>query len=115
MNLFKQHRISITVAKSHWKYTYWTLLVLILMLNGCGNTSRLNDSQFRSSIIAIATESIKQSHPDWLEETNVEAKIIETREYWIVSYKLDENTIGGTPIVEIRKSTNQVERIYHMQ
>ena len=67
-------------------------------------------------LLSVARVYLEVHHPDWVEETyRLPFMILDEGDYWEVRFQLPENMVGGTPVVQIDKTTMKVIEAFHEQ
>lgn len=67
-----------------------------------------------SELVAIAGEYVATHYPDF-DSSRTKPVVKDLGSKWEVSYVLPQDTLGGTPVVEIDKGSSKVLRAYHTQ
>ena len=66
-------------------------------------------------LIALAKSFILENRSEWKSELSLPAKVEDKGAHWEVSFELPDFTLGGTPVIEIDKTSNTVTKAYHTQ
>ncbi|SRR5260221_3255295 len=69
----------------------------------------------KEQLLSITKEYLVSHHPAWTKSLNLPAAFSDHGDYWEVTFELPEGTLGGTPVVQIRKQTYEVIKAYHTQ
>ena len=66
------------------------------------------------TVARVAERAIAVHYPDF-DSIKFPPVVLERESFWIVYYKLSNDMMGGTPIVEIEKGSFRVIKVYHDQ
>jgi hypothetical protein len=88
-------------------------LAFITML-GLTSAFADNSSADRCTILRVAERYIAKAYPSF-DGLALKPIIVDKKNTWEVTYELPENTLGGTPVVVIDKSTLNVVDAYSYQ
>lgn len=96
----------------------WITVLLIgsLMLAGCDKAPMNAQNEIpKGKLLEVAKNYIEEQEPDWKQSLALPALVADRGKYWEVSYQLPPTNIGGTPVVEIDKTSLKVLKAYHTQ
>jgi hypothetical protein len=92
-------------------------MFLVMIATAC--ISACNDkppelSPLKMRIAKVGNDYVAQHFPDW-DRAKYPVLIKDKSDMWVFEYKLRENMMGGTPLVEIRKRDLTIIRAYREQ
>ena len=65
--------------------------------------------------VVVAKEAVAAARPEWKAETNRKPLVTETRDEYVVTYPLPKGSLGGAPVVHLKKENLKVTKLYHTQ
>ena len=66
-------------------------------------------------LIDNARSYIMVHHPEWDKSLALKAVVKDQGSYWEVTFELPPMAIGGVPIIEVDKRSNEIIRALHTQ
>jgi len=69
----------------------------------------------KQQAVAAAREAIATARPEWKAETTRKPMVTETRDEYVVTYPLPKGSLGGAPVVHLKKGDLKVKKLYHTQ
>jgi hypothetical protein len=74
------------------------------------------DKTLNERLLSIARSYLQRNHPDWVSETlELPSRITDKGDCWEVTFDLPKDTVGGTPVILVEKTTFRVIKAYHEQ
>lgn len=90
-------------------------LLSAFLLSSCSYGEQGEKGMKKNDLFEITKRYVIQEFPQSEGDLDLPMIIIEHEEYWEVTFKLPELTLGGVPVVHISKATKAVIKGYHTQ
>jgi hypothetical protein len=100
------------MAKSYSIMIAWLFLVVCCV--SCKKVEQVEIPN-EQKLLAICEDYVKTNFHYSIDELKYEHVIKSEKNYWIVTYKLPEGTIGGVPTIYISKTSMTVIKAIHSQ
>lgn len=93
------------------KKCFFIILSLIISCSSGGGKTDIS----RKELMKIAEEYIRIKYPNSIDDLKLKSIITDNSNYYIVTFKLPEDSLGGVPVIYIDKVKGKVIKAYHTQ
>lgn len=99
--------------------THALLLCMVLLLihgiSGCTPSEQIRTEDMKPKLMATVTAWIQENEPGWQDELGLELMVEDKGDYWLVTFKLSSEKLGGVPVFHVSKDGERVLQAYHTQ
>lgn len=82
---------------------------------GCRRSTHDDHRMTQEEAFQIAVQCLKDVRPQWTDALSLPREVTDHGDYWLVTFVLPENTVGGTPVIHVDKQQRKVVKAYHEQ
>ncbi len=82
---------------------------------GCGESPRKEHDMSKEAAFKVAADYIRIVRPAWKEALSLPHEVTDKGDYWLVTFVLPEDQIGGVPVLHVDKKDNLVVKAFHEQ
>lgn len=94
----------------------FVIIIITIAFAICGCNHENNKiSMNEEAILVVAKQHVRERYPSSESIANYEPVILDKGDFWEVTFKLPELTLGGVPVVKVSKETGKVIDSYHTQ
>jgi hypothetical protein len=89
----------------------------VLVIAGCCAPAQRGEQHEYSfaEIVNTAKNAVREQRPEWSDALDLPPRVTEIDDTFRVSFKLPADTIGGTPVIVLRKKDLAVVSVHHSQ